>query len=126
MHSTTQNQKNHRHMITIYHNPRCSKSRECETFLGASGKDVRVINYMQTPFTKEELTKVISLLDIKPIELVRKNETIWKELFKDRKMTDSQVINALLKHPKLIQRPIVVSGDKAIIARPLELLDSIL
>lgn len=81
---------------------------------------------MKTPFTKEELTSLIALLGIKPIELVRKNETIWKEKFKERKLTQAQVIQALLKYPNLIQRPIVVNGDKAIIARPLELLESIL
>jgi arsenate reductase len=81
---------------------------------------------METPFTKEELTSVIALLGIKPIELVRKSEMIWKEKFKDRTLTNSQVINALIKYPKLIQRPIVISSNKAIIARPLELLNSIL
>jgi arsenate reductase len=81
---------------------------------------------MKTPFTKEELTKVITLLGIKPIELVRQNETIWKEKFKTRKLTPTQLIQVLLKYPNLIQRPIVVSDDKAVIARPLELLDSIL
>jgi arsenate reductase len=85
-----------------------------------------VINYKETPFSKDELKNLIALLGIKPIDLVRKNETIWKEKFKDRKLTNTQVISALLKHPNLIQRPIVVHGDKAIIARPLELIDSIL
>ncbi len=113
-------------MITIYHNPRCSKSRECNIFLGASGKDIEVINYMEIPFTIEKLTDVIELLGIKPIELVRTNEAIWKDKFKGRKMQDATIIKAMVEHPKLIQRPIVVNGNKAVIARPLTLLDSII
>ncbi len=113
-------------MITIYHNPRCSKSRECTVFLGASGKEIEVINYIETPFTIEKLTQLIALLGIEPIELVRTNEAIWKEKFKGRKMRDTTIIKAMIDNPKLIQRPIVVDGDTAIIARPLSLLDAIL
>lgn len=113
-------------MITIYHNPRCSKSRECNIFLGASGKDIEVINYMETPFTVKSLSKVIELLGIQPIELVRTNEAIWKDQFKDKKMGDATIVKAMVENPKLIQRPIVVNGSKAIIARPLALLDTIL
>lgn len=113
-------------MITIYHNPRCSKSRECETFLAASGKKIEVINYMKTPFTIEKLGELIELLGIKPIELVRTNEAIWKDQYKGRNMQNAAIIQAMVKHPKLIQRPIVVKGKKAIVARPLERLDSFL
>jgi len=113
-------------MITIYHNPRCSKSRECNVFLETSGKKVEVINYMDTPFTIEKLTKVINILGIKPIELVRTNEALWKEKFKGRKMQDKSLIKTMIANPKLIQRPIVINGKKGIIARPLSLIDSIL
>ncbi|PHS67882.1 MAG: arsenate reductase (glutaredoxin) [Flavobacterium sp.] len=113
-------------MLTIYHNPRCSKSRGCNTMLLDLGKEVKVINYMKELFTEESLQAVIDLLKIKPIDLVRKNEQEWKDYFKGTELSDSEVIKAMVKYPKLIQRPIVVNGDKAVIGRPLELVESIL
>ena len=113
-------------MITIYHNPRCSKSRECNVFLNSTGKEVTVINYMTDPFTTDQLKKIIRLLGIKPIELIRKNEAIWKEQFRNKEMTDLDVVAAMIAYPKLIERPIVVHGEKAVVARPLELVKSIL
>ena len=113
-------------MITIYHNPRCSKSRECNLFLDTQGVKMKVINYIETPFSEEKLTEIIGLLGIKPIELVRKNESIWKEKFKNRNMRPATVIKTMVKHPSLIQRPIVVNGQKAVIARPLEKVSEVL
>lgn len=113
-------------MITIYHNPRCSKSRECNVFLENTKKDVTVINYMQTLFTFDTLSEVIKKLNIAPKELVRTNEKIWKETYKNTEMNDSELIEAMVAHPKLIQRPIVVHGNKAVIARPLEKVAEIL
>ena len=113
-------------MITIYHNPRCSKSRECNLFLETSGKEVQVINYMKTPFNFNSLNKVIGFLNITPLELVRKNEQIWKDNYKGKELSDDEIITAMVENPKLIQRPIVVNGNKAVIARPLEKMDEIL
>jgi arsenate reductase len=113
-------------MTTIYHNPRCSKSRECTNFLEVSGKDVKIINYIKTPFTFKSLSEIIALLAIKPIELVRTTEKIWKENYKGKDMSDAAIIKAMVTEPKLIQRPIVVHGKKAVIARPLELLNEIM
>jgi len=113
-------------MITIYHNPRCSKSRECNSFLSTTGKDVQVINYMETPFTIKKLTEVIGFLGIEPIKLVRTNEQIWKDHYKGKELSKEDVIKAMIEHPKLIQRPIVVNGNKALIARSLEFIDSII
>lgn len=113
-------------MIVIYHNPRCSKSRECKLNLEASGKDVSVINYMETPFSVESLSEIIDLLGIEPINLVRTNEKIWKENFKGRKMRNATIIKAMVEYPSLIQRPIVVNGKKAVIARPLEKMNEII
>ena len=104
-------------MITIYHNPRCSKSRECTTFFEASDKEVEIINYMKTPFTIASLSELIGLLAIKPIELVRTAEKVWKENYKGKEMSDAAIIKAMVAEPKLIQRPIVVYGNKAVIAR---------
>jgi len=107
-------------MITIYHNPRCSKSRECHLILSDAKKDIEVINYLKTPFSEEKLTEIISFLGISPLELVRTNETIWKENFKGKTLSDSVIIKAMVANPKLIERPIVVFEKNAIIARPPE------
>lgn len=113
-------------MITIYHNPRCSKSRACNVMLGDLGKEVQIINYTKDHFTEKKLAEVIRLLNIKPIDLVRKNEQDWKDNFKGKDLTDAEVIKAMVNYPKLIERPIVVNGDKAAIGRPLEAIHAIL
>lgn len=107
-------------MITIYHNPRCSKSRESLELLEKTGKEYSVVKYLDTPLTKIEIKDLLQKLGIKPLELVRQNEDIWKEHFAAKKLTSVQIINALVKYPQLIERPIIVNGDKAVIARPAE------
>ncbi len=113
-------------MITIYHNPRCSKSRECNTFLNTNNKEVRVINYMKKPFSTETLSDLLDLLGLEPLALVRTNEQIWKDQFKKKELSDADIIEAMVENPKLIQRPIVVNGKKAVVARPIEKLQEIL
>lgn len=113
-------------MITIYHNNRCSKSRDGLCFLENSKQDFKVINYLETPPTKEELKELIKKLDITPIELVRTKETIWIENYKGKTLSDEEVIQAMIDNPKLIERPIIVNGDKAVIARPTEKINEIL
>ncbi len=113
-------------MLTIYHNPRCSKSRECNVMLQDLGKNANVINYTKDLFTETTLKEVIDLLKIKPIELVRTNEKEWKENYKGKDLSDKEVIKAMVKHYKLIQRPIVVNGNKAVIGRPLEAVNDLL
>ncbi|CDF81061.1 arsenate reductase [Formosa agariphila KMM 3901] len=105
-------------MITIYHNNRCSKSREALDILEASGKPFTIVKYLEDVPSKAELTRIIELLDIMPIDLVRKNEAIWKENFRDENLTDEAIIEAMVKYPKLIERPIVLNGDQAVIGRP--------
>jgi len=107
-------------MTTIYHNPSCSKSRACHNILADVGKDVEVINYKKTPFTEEKLKDLLGLLKMKPIELVRTKETVWKEQFEGKKLTGKAIIKAMITFPQLMERPIVVKGDIAIIARPPE------
>jgi arsenate reductase len=107
-------------MITILHNPRCTKSREGLSLLENSGKDFEVIKYLDEPISEEKLKTIISLLGIKPIELVRKNEAIWKSDFKGKTLSDVQIVKAMVAHPKLIERPIVINGKKAAIGRPPE------
>lgn len=113
-------------MITIYHNPRCSKSREGLELLENTKQEFTVVKYLDEPLSKDEIKKLIKKIGIKPIELVRQKEAVWKEKFEGKKLTPSQVINALEKYPQLIERPIIVNGDKAVIARPAERINEIL
>jgi len=113
-------------MIKIYHNPKCSKSREGLGILENSGKDFEVIKYLENIPSKEQLKEIISLLNIKPEQLIRKNEAIWKEQFKGKELSDEELITNMIKHPKLIERPIVINGDKAVIGRPPKTITSIL
>ena len=107
-------------MIKIYHNNRCSKSRCGVELLENSGKEYEVIKYLETIPSVEELKHIISLLGITPIQLVRKNEAIWKESYKGKDLSDAEIILAMTENPKLIERPIVINGNKAVIGRPTE------
>lgn len=113
-------------MITIYHNNRCSKSRDGVCFLENSKKEFKIINYLETPPTKEELKELIKKLNSTPIELVRTKETIWIENYKGKTLSDEEIIQAMIDNPKLIERPIIVNGEKAVIARPTEKINDIL
>ena len=105
-------------MIIIYHNPRCSKSRETLEILETKKAEYEIIKYLDVPLGEEKLSKIIKLLNIKPIELIRKNESIWKENFKHLDFTDKELIQVMAKYPQLIERPIVINGNKATIGRP--------
>ncbi len=113
-------------MIKIYHNPRCSKSRQGLAILQETGKEVEIIKYLDNIPTIEELKEVIQLLGISPENLVRKGEAIWKENYKGKQLSDEDIINAMLAHPKLIERPIIINGNKAVIGRPIEKIIEIL
>ena len=113
-------------MITIYHNPRCTKSREGLCEIENLNQPYEIRKYLDEPFTEKELKEVIKKLNIKPLELVRTKESIWIENYKGKELTDDQIIDALLENPKLIERPIVVNGNKAVIARPKEKINEIL
>ena len=112
--------------MKIYHNPRCSKSRQGLAILQASNIPFNKIEYLKNPISKEELIHIIKLLQIKPIDLVRKNEAIWKENYKGVTLADDEIIEAMVLHPKLIERPIVISNNKAVIGRPPELIKTLL
>jgi len=113
-------------MITIYHNPRCSKSRQGLQILEESGVHFETIKYLENPLTKAELEHVINILKIKPLDLVRKGEAIWKDNYKGQELSDNDILEALIKHPKLIERPIVLNKNEGIIGRPPENIKSIL
>ncbi|NNC49529.1 MAG: arsenate reductase (glutaredoxin) [Flaviramulus sp.] len=113
-------------MVTIYHNNRCRKSREGLEILEKSGKDFKIVKYLEDVPSSNELKDIIKLLGIKPIDLVRKTESIWKENFKNKKLSDAEIIKAMVDNPKLIERPIIINGNKAVIGRPPELILNII
>jgi arsenate reductase len=106
--------------MKILHNSRCRKSREGLKILEESGLQFEIIDYLNQPLDKDQVKDLLTKLDIEPIDLVRKNESIWKENYKGKDLSREQVIDALAKHPKLIERPVVIVGDKAVVGRPPE------
>jgi arsenate reductase len=106
--------------VLVYHNPRCSKSRCALDFLREKGVEFDVVEYLKDIPTKTELTEIIAKLGIRPEELIRKGEEEYKTLYKGKKLSDSEWIDAMLAHPKLIERPIVRKNAKAVVARPTE------
>jgi len=113
-------------MIKIYHNPRCGKSREGLAILEESGKEFKVIKYLENRLSLTELTEIIDLLGIEPIDLVRQNEAFWKENYKGKRISKEHIVKLMLSNPKLMERPIVVNGKKAVIGRPPEKIKEIL
>jgi arsenate reductase len=107
-------------MITIYHNPRCEKSRSVLSLLDERGIAYEVVRYMDEPLTEEDLLELLDLLDMEAPELLRTDERIWREEFKDLELNEDELVMIMLEHPQLMQRPIVVKDNKAIIARPAE------
>lgn len=107
-------------MVTIYHNPRCRKSRDTLNLLQEKGEQTAIVEYLKTNPTKEQLTDILGMLGIKPLELIRKGERIFKEEFKGKDLSDKEWIEAMVANPILIERPIVVKDGKAAIGRPPE------
>lgn len=105
-------------MIKILHNPRCGKSREGLALLEQSGKPFETINYLNNPLSEAELTTLIQKLNIAPLELVRQKEKIWTEQFKGKNLSDAAIIKAMATYPILMERPVVITGNKAVIGRP--------
>jgi len=113
-------------MITIYHNPRCSKSRQGVAFLEEHGIEFKEYKYLDEGLRFNELKSIIKKLDIKPIALIRKNEAIWKSNYKGKPLSNEDVLLAMVEHPKLMERPIIINNDKAVIGRPTETISKIL
>lgn len=109
----------------LYHNNRCSKSRNAVQYLTEKGIDFTTVEYMKSPLNAEELAQILSKLRMKAEDLVRKNEAIYKEEYKGREMSEFQWIEAMIEHPSLMERPIVIHGDRAVVARPLEEIDKL-
>ena len=112
--------------MKIYHNPRCRKSREGVKYLESKKINFEVIDYIKNNLSSEQIRNILKKLQLKPIELVRKNEAIWKEKYKGKDFSDDQLIKILSNEPKLIERPIIVSEKLAVIGRPAENIDKLL
>lgn len=107
-------------MIRIFHNPRCRKSRETLALIEEKGEMVTIIDYLNTPLSESELGDVVEMLGIKPFDLIRRGEAIFKENFKGKELSDEEWIKVMVENPKLIERPIVIKDGQARIGRPPE------
>ena len=112
--------------MKIYHNPRCRKSREGVKYLESKKINFEVIDYIKNNLSSEQIRNILKKLQLKPIELVRKSEAIWKEKYKGKDFTDEQLIKIMSNEPKLIERPIIFSEKLAVIGRPAENIDKLL
>jgi len=107
--------------IKIYHNPRCTKSRQALALLQQKGIKPEIIEYLQTPPTVREMDAILIMLAMKPRDLMRQEETAYKEQQLDNeRLTHGQLVHAMIRTPILIERPIVVNNGKAVIGRPPE------
>ena len=107
--------------VTIYHNPRCSKSRQTLELLRGKGLEPKIIEYLKTPPGKREMTGILALLGLNPRGLMRKKEAEYKANGLDAPdLSDEQLLDALIEHPALIERPIVLANGKAAVGRPPE------
>lgn len=112
--------------ITLYYNPRCSKCREALSQLNDKGFEPELVEYLEKPPTQKRLKEILALLGIQAEELVRKTEPIYKEKFQGKSLTDAQWIKTMVENPVLIQRPIIIKGDKAVIGRAPEKITEII
>ena len=113
-------------MITVYHNPRCSKSREALKWLDSKGEEYSIREYLKEPMTQDELEEVLDMLNIDAIDLIRNKEEIWKANFSGKDLDNNELILAMIEFPKLMERPIVVKDQKAVVARPADKISEIL
>ena len=106
--------------MKYYHNPRCGKSREGLALLREKGIEPQIVEYLKEPLTPSALEKLLEKLSLSAKELIRTNETIWKEEFKGKELTEDELILTMIEYTKLMQRPILESASKALVGRPPE------
>ncbi|QCK14898.1 arsenate reductase (glutaredoxin) [Mangrovivirga cuniculi] len=106
--------------MKIYHNPRCAKSRDTLKIIKEQGVEPEIVEYLKETPSKDELKDVINMLGVSPQDIIRKGEAAYKENFKGKDLSDDEWLEAMVEYPKLIERPIVIKGDKAVIGRPPE------
>lgn len=112
--------------ITLYHNPRCRKSREALHLLQEARQEVEIREYLKEPPTVKELTGVIKMLDIHPLQLIRKQEKVFKEQFKGQEHSEAEWIKIMVANPILIERPIAIKDGQAVVGRPPENISNLL
>lgn len=112
--------------MKIYHNPRCRKSRETLQILQENGVEPEVVLYLENRLSEKELKAILTKLKLKASDIIRKSESIYKEEFKGKELSDDQWVKAMIKYPKLMERPIVVKGSKAVLGRPPENVEALL
>jgi len=110
-------------MIRIYHNPRCRKSREGLKYLVEKSLEFECVEYLKNPLTENELRTIIAKMNVRPLELVRTQEEIYKKQFRGKNFTDDEWIKIIIQHPALLKRPVVVRDYKAVVADPPEIMD---
>ena len=113
-------------MIVIYHNPKCTKSREALEIIKNSGKEFKIRKYLNDPLSEDELKKLLKKLQFSPLQLIRQNESVWKDDFKSLNLSEGELISIMAKHPKLIERPVVENNNRAVVGRPSSNIDLIL
>lgn len=107
--------------FTLYHNPKCSKSRQALALLQENGIEPTIVEYLEEPLSKSELKNLLKLLGLGPRDLLRTNEPEYKSLsLADKNLKDEDIIDVIVKNPRLLERPIVVKGKKAVLGRPTE------
>ena len=106
--------------LTIYHNPRCRKSREAIRFLEEKGVSFNIVKYFDQPFDVNSLGEVLKKIDMKPSEILRRKEILWKKEYDCKNLSEDQILELLVEQPRLIERPIVTVGNKGVLARPIE------
>ena len=106
--------------VTIYEKPTCSTCREVKRILTTKGVDYRAVNYLEEPLSADALKRLLRSAGLRPQEALRTNEGAYREYVAERHLSDDELIRVMADHPELIQRPIVTSGDKAVLARPVE------
>lgn len=112
--------------ITIWHNPRCSKSRNALNLLEEKNIDANVVKYLDETPSKDELKDILNKLNMTAKELMRKGEEVYKELDLKNETNEEKLLDAMIENPKLIERPVIIRGNKAVIARPIENLEELL
>jgi len=104
--------------MKIYHNPRCRKSREALSLLESHNCKITIIEYLKTPLNKEEMKNLIKMLNLSAFDLIRKEEKVFKENYKNKNLTEDECVELLCQHPILIQRPIIIKDNVAVLGRP--------
>lgn len=113
-------------MLKIYHNPRCSKSRQTLQLINDAKIAVEIVDYLNDVPNKEELNEILTKLGLEASQIIRKGEPTYKENFKGKHLTNDEWIDAMIEFPKLIERPIVVKGAVAVLGRPPENVNKLL